>query len=172
MKNNKKNNFVNFNLLSIVIAVTMIILTSLGCSKNTISGLVPCEGIVTLNGQPLENASIIFAPAASNGRSAGGMTNENGYYNLRTNTSVGVLPGDYKVTVIKSIPETEKDVKLIDEMRTAAEKNNGTIPDSYNDVVITYKSLTGKYNNSQTSDLSVTITKQGNKQQNFDLKVD
>lgn len=167
-----KNNFSNFSF-AFFTGMTMILISSLlGCSGgDTINGLVPCEGTVKLNGKPLKNASIIFAPK-TNGRSAGGMTNENGYYNLHTNTYVGVLPGEYKVTVIKSVPETEKDEQLIQEMKDATEKNNGVIPDSYNDVVVNFKSLTGKYGNAPTSDLNVIISDKGSKQQNFDLVVE
>jgi hypothetical protein len=152
------------------VTMTFTLLLS-GCSGGGIAGLVSCEGIVSLNGQPLENASVTFIPTTGN-RSAGGMTNAQGHYKLSTNLNVGVLPGEYKVTITKSVPETEKDALLVQEMTAATEKNNGVIPASYDDVVVKYKSLTGKYGQQQNSDLIVTISNKGNKQQNFDLIVE
>jgi hypothetical protein len=170
-----KSNYKIFNLSFVICFVLIFILLLLGCSGGGIAGLVPCEGTITLNGQPLENATINFAPLAtgqSDARSAGAMTNSIGYYKLSTNLNTGILPGEYKVTIIKSIPATEKDVQMIKEMSAAIEKNNGSIPDSYDDVVVNYKSLTGQYANPQTSNLTVIIADKGNKQQNFDLVVE
>jgi hypothetical protein len=169
MKN--KNNNKNFGLSFTFGVAVIFILLLLGCSGNSISGLVPCSGTIKVNGQPLANANVTFA-SLTNGRSAGGMTDNNGYYKLNTNLDSGILPGEYKVTIIKSIPATAKDEQLIKEMNEAAEKNNGNIPSQYDDVIINYKSLTGKYANPKTSDLTVTISDNGNPQQNFDLVVD
>jgi hypothetical protein len=169
MKNKNNYNYKNFGLSSAVCIMVIFISLLSGCSGGGIKGLVPCEGVVKVNGQPLADASIAFAPTKTNGRSAGGMTNSDGYYKLSTNLNVGVLPDEYKVTIIKSIPATEKDVQLIKEMYEAAEKG---IASSGDDVVVNFKSLTGKYANPQTSDLTVIISGKGNKQQNFDLVVE
>jgi hypothetical protein len=171
MKNN--NNCVRFGLVFWVgITMTFVSLLS-GCSSGGIAGLTSCEGVVNLNGQPLENASVTFIPiTATSNRSAGGMTDAQGHYKLFTNTNAGILPGEYKVTITKSIPATEKDALLVKEMTNATEQNKGVIPSSYDDVTVNFKSLTGKYANQQTSDLIVTVSNNGNRQQNFDLVTD
>ncbi|MCF0233851.1 MAG: hypothetical protein HUK22_02590, partial [Thermoguttaceae bacterium] len=50
-----------------------------GCKKSGIPGLVPAEGVVTLNGAPVEGATVIFTPKkvdmSSEASSATAMTN-------------------------------------------------------------------------------------------------
>jgi hypothetical protein len=159
-------------VFGVCVAMTFVLLLS-GCSGGGIAGLAPCEGVVSLNGKPLENASVTFIPTTTtSNRSAGGMTDAQGHYKLFTNTSTGILPGEYKVTITKSIPETEKDALLVKEMTIATEKNNGVIPSSYDEVIVNFKSLTGKYADPKTSDLTVKITNKGNRQQNFNIITD
>ncbi|MDR2642608.1 MAG: carboxypeptidase-like regulatory domain-containing protein [Planctomycetaceae bacterium] len=165
------NNYKKFSLSFKISLITIFISLLLGCSGSNISGLVPCEGTVQINGQPVENANVIFSPKTS-GRSAGGMTDNKGFYKLHTNVEVGVLPGEYHVTIVKSVPATEKDAQLIREMQTAAEQNDGVVPSAFDNAVVNFKSLTGKYDNQKTSDLTVVIPDKGNKQQNFNLVVE
>ena len=73
-----------------------------GCSK---SGLVQVEGIVVLDNQPVPEATVLFIPEGGTGQPAQGMTDENGKFQLTTfKENDGALPGDYKVTVTKSVP--------------------------------------------------------------------
>jgi hypothetical protein len=58
------------------------------------------EGIVMLDGKPLEGATVTFVPEGGRGRSASGLTGSDGVFHLTTfNTGDGALPGTYKVTV-------------------------------------------------------------------------
>ena len=83
-----------------------------GCgSKNNppfLKDLVPATGRVTLKGQPLPGATVMFIPAASAaaGRDAMGITDASGAYVLSTlvpgvrpDKSRGALPGDYTVVI-------------------------------------------------------------------------
>jgi hypothetical protein len=73
-----------------------------GCSK---SGTVRVEGIVTLDNQPVPEATVLFIPEGGTGQPAHGMTDENGKFQLTTfKENDGALPGAYKVTVTKSVP--------------------------------------------------------------------
>ena len=62
------------------------------------------EGIVTLDGQPLEGALVTFRPETPDGKVAVGQTDATGKYTLTTDGGLpqkGALEGEYKVTVTK-----------------------------------------------------------------------
>jgi hypothetical protein len=145
-----------------------------GCSRTGhIKGLVRCSGTATLNGKPLSNANIIFVPLSESqtGRTASGVTNANGFYNIATNGKFnGILPGEYKVIISKSVPASEQDAKMQKEID--AEAANGVVPPPDDPRTVNYKSLTGKYAQSSTSDLTVKITDNGTKNLDFKLTVE
>lgn len=67
-----------------------------GCSGNLT--LVPVEGHVTLDGAPLEGASVLFRP--TQGRPAVGVTDQAGLYRLRySRERLGTLPGLHTVQI-------------------------------------------------------------------------
>jgi hypothetical protein len=65
------------------------------------------EGIITMDGKPLDNASIQFIPKTEGkGESAGGYTDTNGKYTLSSlngNPGKGALAGEYIVLISKTI---------------------------------------------------------------------
>jgi hypothetical protein len=77
----------------------------LGCGESG-PQVIPVEGIVTLNGQPLDKASVTFMPAAGQPQSASGATDAAGKFSLVTYIGPkeyrGALPGAYKVAIMKS----------------------------------------------------------------------
>lgn len=83
------------------------LLGSFGCGKNG-SDLptVPVTGKITLNGTPLEGATVSFASNLPDAKPANGVTDAQGNYRLQTYISGtsqtdGALPGDYVVMVTK-----------------------------------------------------------------------
>ncbi|MGY8768664.1 MAG: carboxypeptidase-like regulatory domain-containing protein [Pirellulales bacterium] len=71
----------------------------LGCGSG--SSTVPVQGIVTLDGETVEGATIAFTPVEG-GRLCTGATDASGTFKLTTKKSGdGAMPGSYKVTVIK-----------------------------------------------------------------------
>jgi hypothetical protein len=71
-----------------------------GCNK---SGLHSVKGIVTLDGQPVEGASVQFLLIGGEPRPAIGTTDKNGAFTLTTlKPNDGAAPGEYKVLVIKT----------------------------------------------------------------------
>lgn len=66
--------------------------------------LVPVSGTVTMNGKPLEGATIAFSPEPSNkeGQGADDITGPTGNYKAMTRGRSGVVPGKYKVVVTKT----------------------------------------------------------------------
>lgn len=66
----------------------------------------PVSGVVTMNGEPVEGATVTFSPVKeSEGDAAIGKTNEKGEYKLQTangRADGGTTPGDYIVLIKKS----------------------------------------------------------------------
>jgi hypothetical protein len=61
---------------------------------------VPVRGKVTLDNQPVEGATVTFLGEAPGQRSAAGVTQADGSFQLTThNPNDGAFPGNYKVTI-------------------------------------------------------------------------
>lgn len=60
------------------------------------------EGTVKIDGQPIEDAAILFEPVAG-GPAAHGITGAGGRFSLKTVNTRGVLAGDYRVAIIKQV---------------------------------------------------------------------
>jgi hypothetical protein len=68
-----------------------------GCSRD---GLVKVQGVVTLDGVPVEGAMVTFLPEGASGRTAHGYTGAGGVFQLATlKPADGAQPGTYKVIV-------------------------------------------------------------------------
>lgn len=115
-------------------------MTALGCSDSSgIKGLVPVKGTVTYNGEPVEGATVTFAPAASGGKAAVGKTDSSGAYSLTTkDPGDGILPGDYMITVSKteatgglSLEEAEKWAEENPEKRPPSPTLTEHLPEKY-----------------------------------------
>jgi hypothetical protein len=78
-----------------------------GCGKETLDTSY-VEGVITLDGEPVEGAKVFFSPVDPNaGISATGTTDENGKYTLTANDATaehgaGTVPAEYYVMVEKS----------------------------------------------------------------------
>jgi hypothetical protein len=66
---------------------------------------VEVEGVVLLENEPVAEATVLFIPDGKSGQPAHGMTDEKGNFQLTTfKENDGAFPGNYKVTVAKSVP--------------------------------------------------------------------
>ncbi|MBR5243282.1 MAG: hypothetical protein IKW13_03535 [Thermoguttaceae bacterium] len=117
-------------------------------------------GVVTLDGEPLANATVYFTPAegSTGALQSVGKTNEKGEYKLQTllgAADAGTTPGDYVVTV-----------DCVDEVETGRMKKN----DDGEDVPETeeIQLVPARYLNGATSGLTATVVK-GSNTFNFDL---
>lgn len=77
-----------------------------GCGPDT-SGLpktVPAEGVVLLDGQPVQGATVVASPEGGQ-HPANGLSNENGHFELTAfpELKTGAVPGTYKVIVSKTV---------------------------------------------------------------------
>ena len=117
-------------------------------------------GVVTLDGEPLPNATVYFTPVdkTSGAQQSVGRTNEAGEYKLQTllgAADAGTTPGDYVVTI-----------DCVDEVETGAM----TTDDDGNDVpeMEEIQRVPSRYLNGETSGLTATVVK-GSNTFNFDL---
>lgn len=74
----------------------------LGCGGGPT--LVPASGTVTLDGKPLEGATLSFIPAPSNAVSTSGtdISGPSGNFRMTYNGRAGLSPGKYRVAVSKT----------------------------------------------------------------------
>ena len=97
-------------------------LITAGCND---SGLVQIEGLVTLDGEPLQSATVTFMRSDGKGRPAAGVTNEEGFFELSSfRQNDGLPPGEYGVTISKAVDgkDFKTASKIIEEKHRAAYK--------------------------------------------------
>lgn len=105
--------------LSLAVMAVVLYVPLVGCGGTDGQNLGTVQGTVTLGGEPLPNAQVVFQPA--NGRPSTAITNDQGKYELQyTSAEPGALTGSHQVTITTAID-------LPDETR-AAEK----VPAKYN----------------------------------------
>jgi hypothetical protein len=98
-----------------ICAVAMLCVVS-GCGGPGVN-LVPVEGTVTLDGEPLRNKSLMFMSASQEGTNAGGNTDDAGRYELlaqipgAVKDHKGIPPGRYKVLIFEPLIPIESTVE-------------------------------------------------------------
>ena len=89
-----------------LLTVACAIVSATGCGK----GLRPVSGKLVVDGKPgMEGARVVFVPQG-NTKMANGVVGADGTFEMMTYQAKGVMPGDYKVTMInstKSIPQPD-----------------------------------------------------------------
>jgi hypothetical protein len=105
-----------------------------GCSKPPPPPVVPAEGVVLLNGQPLANAEVQFIPMAPGlGMEyiAVGTTDEQGRFKLTCKGQPGACACENKVTVTDApLPERARGNQA-EEAKYSATLKNRPIPEVY-----------------------------------------
>ena len=83
------------------LAMLVLVLLQAGCGGKKV---VPVKGLVTLDGNAVPGATVLFVPEeGSGGRQAAGLTDAEGYFQLTTyRQEDGALPGAYRVVVAKT----------------------------------------------------------------------
>ena len=124
---------------------------------------VKTTGTVTLDGEPVANAALMFIP--DSGRPASGNTNTNGDFQVSSFGGNDGLPaGNYRVTATKLILKDKYQERYDRRVeRAAAEAEPGEEPEEV-DIEFgenAYRNdLPEKYAQLDTTDITVTITKQ------------
>lgn len=129
--------------LAIVLAITSLMV---GCNRGP--EIASVEGTITMDGEPLVDATVIFTPVGG-GRPAAARTDEQGHYVLNfSGGRKGAQPGDYIVRVTTAQDPYE------DEEGNPVPARRETIPMEYN----------------QESTLKFTVEAKKKNIANFDLK--
>jgi hypothetical protein len=120
------------------------------------------EGVITLDGQPLDGASIRFTPTEAEGKTeaAGGFSDARGIFTLTSmngNPERGAVEGEYKVTISKA--------KIIDLLRG---RDPATLS-PYEDHSRQEETLPAIYSNLEQTELTATV-KRGRNTIDFHLK--
>lgn len=111
-----------------------------GCGRDGLN-LAPVEGIVTLDGQPVADAGVVFSPIdPKQGPPASGATDEVGRFTLMTNNRGGAALGDHRVCISKAdafgieIPAEEFDNPDFVRRGLKVFKTKHHLPPRYSDV--------------------------------------
>ena len=134
----------------------------LGCQGGGLSGLVPCSGIVTLDGNPVEGATVLLVPGGSGDqRNAIGITDSAGKFRMTTlKENDGAFPGTYAVTVTKY--EQSGEIIVLPEIDPETGERITFSP--------SVNRLPAVYENQMKSPLEITVPKGGIKTAALELK--
>ncbi|HVV99758.1 MAG TPA: carboxypeptidase-like regulatory domain-containing protein [Planctomycetaceae bacterium] len=113
-----------------------------GCAKGPkLPNTASVSGTVTYQGKPLAGAQVTFNNTAEEGYAAGGLTDANGKYTLKTffdakHELSGAVPGDYYVTFTKIEKSTGSAMDQMKAASDAAQQGEASgpksaIPESY-----------------------------------------
>jgi hypothetical protein len=129
-----------------------------GCGGKT----VKVEGIVTLDGTPVQGATVIFVPQGGE-REANGLTDADGVFHLTTfNTGDGAMPGTYKVTVEKhAVPTDLGGTPTPDDPDSMRKAMQDRAKNAQKDPRANKSSLPADYANQKTTPLQFTIPSSG-----------
>ena len=127
------------------------------------------EGVVTLDGEPLSDATVTFSPAeGSQGKPASGKTDANGVYKLTDMrsevTGTGAMPGRYLVA-IKKVSGTEQE----DPDAWKNDPNYGKMNYSPRETVTLKSAIPTEYGKPATSGLEATVESGRNENVDFAL---
>jgi hypothetical protein len=86
-----------------LVGLTILTLAAVGCGGRYTP--VPVGGTVTLDGKPVEGATVTFHLVGDDaeGRLATGRTDKSGSFRLKTGNEDGARPGEYKVVIVKNV---------------------------------------------------------------------
>lgn len=149
-------------LLKACLCVAGCLIVFSGCGGDGRPRLIPTEGIVTLDGQPLDGAIVAFQLVVDEKsdyqRPSSGVTDASGKFQLKTyEPGDGAPVGKYKVAIVKR----EVVGKLPDDF-------NSEMSESVN---LTYKWITPREaSDPATSGITAEITSSGLEPKTFDLK--
>ena len=154
----------------VLLSLCFVVLLSSGCNKKRMKGLVPAQGVVTLNGEPVAGAMIMFTPVqiGTEAVAASTTTDEKGAFKMTTvDPGDGVFPGDYNVTVVKD--EFQGGLTLeqarVNSQNPDEARKQGSVEEA---TVIHY--LPAKYADMNTTDLKVSIPAGGQKNHEIALE--
>lgn len=148
---------------SILVSTCIVSLVVLvGCKtrdRGNIPQTAPVSGTVTLDGKPVDGATVVFVPTGTPAYGAYAITDSSGRFTLKSSETVtGAVPGGYLVQVTKLVPDTSGSVAVTPE---EAEHEGQAGGGSQVSVGRTKNVLPEKYANPKTSGIEVTVPAEG-----------
>ena len=143
-------------------ALLIVCAACVGCKGSRLEGLVDAEGVVTLNGTPVEGATVIFAPKSYGEKSgsATAVTDASGKFKLTTSQpGDGAYPGDYLISVAKDRLEG---VMTLEEAQRRSADPDGAGKEAAPEQSVVHE-LPVKYADINSSGLTVSIPAGGDK---------
>lgn len=112
---------------SVDVLVATLVLALAGCGGSGLPDVVRVKGRVTLDGEPVEGAEVVFVGTGDDNHPARGTTDADGEFVLSTyvdprNNPTGIVPGTYRVTVTRvrplypDLPEEERNARIAADM--------------------------------------------------------
>jgi hypothetical protein len=90
------------SLSKLTLGLVLLLPLAVGCGGGPSVGAIPATGVVTLDGKPVDGATISFVPDSDEARSASGLTDATGVFRLTSlSPGDGAVPGRYKVAISK-----------------------------------------------------------------------
>jgi len=120
------------------------------------SGTAPVSGTVTLDGQPVDGASVAFSPKSGDGQAAAAMTNSEGRFEMAN----GAAPGSYGVTVTKTAaaaPTVEDPRSRGGDLSAADAEAISKMAEGGEDASTPTDMLPAKYKSTDTSGLTAEV---------------
>jgi hypothetical protein len=118
-----------------------------GCGKPVDPSLVPVSGTVTVDGQPLANATVTFIPKdGTPGFGGTGKTDGSGQYTLTgsRDNAAGIPPGEYRVAVSKRLMPAGSEVPADDNTPPMMSPARESLPVGYSNPATTQLTATVK----------------------------
>jgi len=158
-------------LRSILVSTCIVSLILLaGCKtrdRGNIPQTAPVSGTVTLDGKPVDGATVVFVPTGTPAYGAYAITDSSGRFTLKSSETVtGAVPGGYLVQVTKLVPDTSGSVVVTPEEAEHEAQAKGSSSTAGGG---TKNALPEKYANPKTSGIEVTVPAEGI--QNLEIKL-
>lgn len=134
-----------------------------GTDRGKLPDTVPAKGTVTYKGTPVTGATVTFV-ADGEAPSAFGKTDESGSFELTSfNVGKGAVPGQYRVTITKYTDSEPADVASV-------ESDDYVPPELGTELSAGPTNLVPeKFAKPETSELTATVTEDGENDFKFDL---
>ncbi|MDR1270426.1 MAG: hypothetical protein LBK82_12965 [Planctomycetaceae bacterium] len=153
------------NIINYFTLLSFVLILLAGCKSNPL-GVVPVNGTVLLDGQPIEGVQVTFSSLSGNGVTAIGTTDAQGRFVLTTTGAdfgSGAIPGEYAPTFSKTVYNFPDGDKVPSE-NYLSEKPSNVRP-------VAVEMIPARYAQSKTSGIeSITVQKNGKNIFNFELK--
>lgn len=146
-----------------LLTCALLVLSFSGCSsgvdpeKANRPKVYPISGVVTLAGEPVEKAVVVFV--GTGGATARGTTDESGNFTLTTfDQDDGAVAGEQQVSILKEEAGYDPNQLKIGEAPPVVEKDRNALPKKYADPKTS--GLTANVSETETNHFTFDLTKE------------